>query len=190
MNHSILQGGKSSQLLAELITEIRTNSENNESLHIEDFLRKNVRLNVEKRIKFIFESILDKINSSYFKGTVKLYPINSPEYGEISCVDVGELNISWIIDDFKKKIPDIFGSKLHFVKIEEKYHLFYEIERFPSSGQRFPITKAITQGTWNEIIGDQTGLFIEILKMSCELVGESRRRRFQEFLEKLFQIMD
>ena len=52
------------------------------------------------------------------------------------------------------------------------------------------MTKAIIQGTWNEIIGDQAGLFIEILKMSCEMIGESRRRRFQEFLEKLFQIMD
>ena len=186
VNQAVLQGNRSSPILSELVTEIRRD----ESFHIEDFLRKNIRFEVEKKIKFLFESILNKIDSTYLKGVVKLYPINSPEFGEISCVDVGELNIPWIIDDFMKLIPDSLGNKLHFVKVEDKYHLFYEIEKFPSSGQRFPMTKAIIQATWNEIIGDQTGLFIEILKMSCEMIGESRRRRFQEFLEKLFQIMD
>ena len=186
MNQAILQGGKSSPLLSELMIEIR----HNETFHAEDYLRKNIRYEVEKKIKFLFESILDKINKSYFKGVVKLFPINSPEYGEISCLDIGEVNIPWAIEKFKDEIPDSLGTNLHFVKVDDKYHLFYEIERFPSSGQRFPITKAIIQGTWNAIIGDQTGLFIEILKMSCEMIGESRRRRFQEFLEKLFQIMD
>ena len=186
INQAILQGNRASPILTELITEIR----HNDSMHAEDFLRKNVRHEVERKIKFLFESILNKVNSAYFKGIVKLFPINSPEFGEISCVDVGDLNIPWVIENFTKELPDSLGSKLHFVKIDDKYHLFYEIEKFPSSGQRFPITKAIIQGTWNEIIGDQTGLFIEILKMSCEMIGESKRRRFQEFLEKLFQIMD
>lgn len=186
VGQTLLQGGKPTPLVAELLMELR----HDETMHIEDFFRKNIRHEVERKIKFLFESILDRVNTSYFKGIVKLFPINSREYGEISCVDVGDLNIPWIIENFKKSIPESLGTEMHFVKVDDKYHLFYEIERFPSSGQRFPITKAIIQGTWNEIIADQAGLFIEILKMSCELISESRRRRFQEFLEKLFQIMD
>ena len=38
----------------------------------------------DKKIRVILETILDRINNSYFKGVLKTYPISSREYGEIS----------------------------------------------------------------------------------------------------------
>jgi hypothetical protein len=190
LNTAILSGGKGSPIINEMIAEMKLKSSPSvDYLFIEDHLKKSLRKHTEKRITSILESIISQVNKSYFKGVVRSYIVNSEDIGEISCLDIGEFNIPWLIDLIGSN-KETFGHNVYFIKMDEKYHVFYEIERFPSSGQRLPITKAIIQGTWNEIIGNQAGLYIEILKMSCELLGESRRKRFQEFLERLFQIID
>lgn len=186
INMALISGGRSSDVVATFINEVKQkHSESGKYLKVDEYLRKVVRNNAQKKLRFILETILGRINTSYFKGTIKTFPINS-EMGEISCMDICEVGGTWLEQEFKGGIPFVLGPNLHLVKVSGQLHLFYEVEKFPSSGARLPVTRAVVQATWNEIIGGQMGLFIEILKMSAELLGEQRRKRFQEFLERIF----
>ncbi|MFW9930278.1 MAG: hypothetical protein ACFFD1_12860, partial [Candidatus Thorarchaeota archaeon] len=150
---------------------------------IEKF-KKMLKNNAEKKIKIIIESIIDIISNSFISPSLKTYPIFK-EHVEIACFDIGEIP-QRLIDKFRP-IPSIFGEKIHITEIDKKYHLFLEIEEFPSSGSALEVKRAIGQAVWNEVIGDSSGFSIEILKMSSELLGELKRKKFQNLMETIYE---
>ncbi|MHA2365200.1 MAG: hypothetical protein ACXAC7_14670 [Candidatus Hodarchaeales archaeon] len=183
LNTVITEKGRNSSLITNLITETKEkHTKGGKHIELEEYLRKNIRVIAEKKIKLILETIIDQLTKSYFKGSIKTYPIKSEEFDEISCIDLGEIS-----PFIEKKIPGVFGPNLNLKKIENRLHLLFEIGHFPSSGAHLSVTKAFISKTWNDIIGSELGFYIEILKMSCELLGEQRRRKFQEFLAKIYE---
>jgi hypothetical protein len=183
----ILKGdNKSSSVLLEFFSNVKfLSSENEDENDFIERFKKFLRNNAEKKIKIIIESIINQISNSYISKSLKTYPVFK-KHIEIACFDLGEIPEE-LKEEFKI-IPKILGPNLHNVKVEDKHHLFLEIEEFPSSGNVLPVLRAIGQSAWNSTIADQLGFFIEILKMSSELLGELKRKKFQNLIETFYEL--
>lgn len=186
---NILGDSKNSPSLTELVQIIRQKSDDrNEENNFAEELKKLLRKNAEHKIKIIIETIINTVTNAYFKGILKSYPLFK-NHVEVACLDLGEITSKSLAEKFANGIPETLGPKLNLQKTDDRYHLLLEIEVFPSSGSPLPITKCLKQAAWNTVIADQLGLYLEILKMSSELLGESRRKKFQTFIEDLFEII-
>ncbi|OLS23726.1 MAG: hypothetical protein HeimC3_23690 [Candidatus Heimdallarchaeota archaeon LC_3] len=175
---------KKSHVLNDFIALIKTFIPQNENDFMEKF-KKFLRNNAEKKIKIVIEAIISQIASSYISKSLITYPIYK-KHVEIACFDLGEIPVK-LYDSFRS-IPKILGPNIHIDKVKEKKHLFLEIEEFPSSGSPLPVLSALGQAAWNETIADELGFFIEILKMSAELLGELKRKKFQNLMEVIYEL--
>jgi len=192
LNEAILMitsaDSRGSMALTELLVEVsskQTEGMEEANDFIEKF-KKILRGNAEKKLKIIMETIIKSINQSYFSGTLKTVPVFR-HHAEVACLDLGEVPASLI--PYMKTLPLVFGTKVNMVLSDGKANLYYEVEAFPSSGTSLSVPHALALATWNETIGDRLGLYVEVLKMSSELLGEFRRKKLQSWIETLYEFI-